>query len=1463
MQQYSKIILSLTISILLSLAKLSAQTTATNLYQPFSISEYPEYNKDLPKFVKLTMQPNPNFNAVAVAFGEFQKEEKEEKKEKKQQNVEEESENKYEVFYQRWQKAYEPFVQNDGTIVLPTVAEYKRKIKEANQQNQEDAEQRSAAANWVNIGPKETFWSKNDNAAQPACPWQTNIYSFDIAKTNTNILYAGPATGGIFKTIDKGLNWTPCGSNLFNFGGTADAIEIHPTDPNTVYAGVNTFIWKTTDGGATWTDLVNCAASTPNDIAISPADPNIVMVAADNGFFRSTNGGSTWTQIYTTACYDIEINPADATHVFILKNNGTLLEFFKSTNSGASFTVKSTGISTILKGRLGVTAADPNRIYALCTSSPNPPKLIKSIDEGETWTDMNATFCTATSVNDAGGGQGFYDLSIAVSQTDANQILYGLTTITKASSTDGGATYNYSFIGGYCGSFPTHPDLQEAKSIINSSGQQETWIATDGGFTLSTDFFTSASNAVARNNGIYASDFWGFGQGWNEDIMVGGRYHNGNTAMADFYPAGKALRLGAAESSTGYVLHGSSRHTAFSDLGGRILPSDFYSLEVDFNYNKFPNEGGNGQANGQSNGHNTSPLFVHPYNFKQQYVGENNVLWQTKDNGITFVSLYDFGSLIRRFDISRSNPLVMYLATDAGFYKTTNGGTAWSSVALPSPKNPANLYIAINPNNDQDVWIASKDVTSNANRVFQSIDGGSSWVNKDGTSLGTLKIKTIAHTGNGIYIAAYNNTGRVFYRSVGASDWTDFSTNLPISMDILYLKPFYRDGKLRIAGDQGIWETPLAEAVTPIAQPTVDKLTVKCARDTFYFDDYSILSHGGATWSWNFSGTSNPTYISSATVRNPKVVFGAVGTYNFSLTVSNGAGSSSKAVNGKIIISEDICGPDTIPSLAASFPGTGSDYIVSEKAFVSNNDDFSISFWMKSNDVATAARTIVGTRNVSSSLTNTNQGWAFVLRRSGTNDELHFEVGDGSAVKRVKTTFDITDDTWHYIAGTVNNVGNMELFVDGISIGTQSVATLGTISNGAQLFMGKDNNGGEVNVYPYAGQIDEVKTWNTPLGINDIREKRHLTAYFSQEPNLVNYYQFNNNTTGTLEYDRKGVNNLTFYGAATRITSTAPVGGGKFARLPVSSGGIKTFSGTDCELEFPASGTFPNGDLVVTKINLSPDQLPTAGTALNNKYWIINNYGANSTFSPLTSTKFSNLAGFATGSAANFNLYKRTSNADGATWGTSIDVADVLNSNALTFSTGSNITSFSQFTIASQTAPLPIELLNFNAKLVQEKVVIKWQVANEKTLNHYVVERSDDGKMFNFLQRQEPGSFSAIDDKPNYGTNYYRLKMVENDGSYNYSPIRSVQFEPKKRTEFDVYPNPTDDVLNIKFNSTTAQTVDFTLVNALGQTVYTYQLDSKEGDNLMYFYTKNLPSGIYTLIINQENVVSTKKIIKK
>lgn len=81
----------------------------------------------------------------------------------------------------------------------------------------------------------------------------------------------------------------------------------------------------------------------------------------------------------------------------------------------------------------------------------------------------------------------------------------------------------------------------------------DVWVTTDGGVNYSTDQFVSLNQYTASVNGLVGSDFWGFDQGWNEDIVVGGRYHNGNTGMADFY-GDKALRMGGAESPTGWVL---------------------------------------------------------------------------------------------------------------------------------------------------------------------------------------------------------------------------------------------------------------------------------------------------------------------------------------------------------------------------------------------------------------------------------------------------------------------------------------------------------------------------------------------------------------------------------------------------------------------------------------------------------------------------------------------------------------------------------------------------------------------------------------------------------------------------------------------------------------------------------------------------------------------------------------------
>jgi PKD repeat protein len=127
----------------------------------------------------------------------------------------------------------------------------------------------------------------------------------------------------------------------------------------------------------------------------------------------------------------------------------------------------------------------------------------------------------------------------------------------------------------------------------------------------------------------------------------------------------------------------------------------------------------------------------------------------------------------------------------------------------------------------------------------------------------------------------------VYYRNNTMSNWVVDNTGLPVYMNTLYARPFYRDGKIRVSTyGRGLWENQFIDQPSrPIAHPQVDKLsyTINCDPDTFHFEDHSVLNHAGASWSWSFPG-GNP---SSSTQRNPDVVYNTPGTYTVTLTVTD------------------------------------------------------------------------------------------------------------------------------------------------------------------------------------------------------------------------------------------------------------------------------------------------------------------------------------------------------------------------------------------------------------------------------------------------------------------------------------------------------------------------------------------------------------------------------------------------
>lgn len=810
-------------------------------------------------------------------------------------------------YYKIWERAIESNVRQDGTIELPGLNLFQK-----NQQNQRQgtfpnmAASPMAAANWTFLGPMETFWlnESGSGTAPASCPWQANVYSFDVANSDNDIIYCGTETGFMNKSMNKGVSWQFIGQN-YPFGGGVTAVAVHPSNPDVVYISAGNQVHRTNDGGITWTPMLQAGNLFNADrLKIDPLDPQKILAASSNGVYISTDAGSSWSRKWTAAAYDIEIMPNDNSQVFALTVSNGKFSIIISTDGGSTFQAQASFPNTIAEssgGLLAMTPANPNVLLAILLSANNTPYLLKGIRTGSTWNwALQATGGTSSFAMD--NGQGYFDLALEISPTNENIILVGTTTLFK--SLNGGSAF--TAVGGYSGNFSIHPDIQDIKMLQNG----ESWVATDGGMNLTTDNFGSAANYFVRVNGLTGSDFWGFDQGWNEDIVVGGRYHNGNTALAGFYQP-KALRMGGAESPTGWVLQGKKRHVAFDDLGnGWILPQTAEGKpEGRFIFSKYPNM--------DEYGGRRSNLVHHPSYFGTLFLGEGTGFWRSTDMGVTWDMLYNFTSRVRYLQISYSNPEVIYAdIVGAGLCKTTDGGSTWE--LKPSLTNPpygtsnwkGKIFMAISPYDENLVYACLQNGTwsSDIGKIFRSPDGGDTWEDWTGSLSEYLKCMAVQpdSTGNDLVYLFTNATNgkssKVFYRKNGMADWSLFSNNYPAGTTVNMALPFFRDGKLRVGGNSGVWESSMADtSFAPIVNPWVEKSHYNCMSDTLYFDDHSILKHAGATWSWNIDPP--PAWIENTNIRNPRVVLGSPGSYNVSLTVTKNGRDFTKTIANMVTAS--------------------------------------------------------------------------------------------------------------------------------------------------------------------------------------------------------------------------------------------------------------------------------------------------------------------------------------------------------------------------------------------------------------------------------------------------------------------------------------------------------------------------------------------------------------------------------
>ncbi len=177
-------------------------------------------------------------------------------------------------------------------------------------------------------------------------------------------------------------------------------------------------------------------------------------------------------------------------------------------------------------------------------------------------------------------------------------------------------------------------------------------------------------------------------------------------------------------------------------------------------------------------------------------------------------------------------------------------------------------------------------------------------------------------------------------------------------------------------------------------------------------------------------------------------------------------------------------------------------------------------------------------------------------------------------------------------------------------------------------------------------------------------------------------------------------------------------------------------------------------------------------------------------------------------------------------------------------------------TVAFDVPPciLPVTLISFNATVQSNAVVLKWATSAEVNEKDYVIEYSTDNTTWNVLGSADARNGTATNDylykhyQPVSGNNYYRIKMVENDGSYKYSNIVVVNFDGKEG--ISIYPNPVKETLTVEWKKQKSEKVSVQITDITGRILNLQHIQLQSGNNLFQLNTNKLSKGTYFVVIN-------------